>query len=75
MRKHWFQIAVVALLALIWLEIGGADTVSRIARQAEREVGDMFGGPKEEPAPGRGGFEFDNSAAVEALARSSAPAK
>jgi hypothetical protein len=49
--------------------------VSRIARQAAREVGDMFGGPKEEPAPGRGGFEFDNSAAVEALARSSAPAK
>lgn len=59
--------AVIALLALIWLQLGGVESIERMARRGYYLVKDAT--TREEPQPGRSGFEFDNSADVDRLAK------
>ena len=66
------QATIVALLAAIWLEVGGFDTLAHAWRDAAWFVSSI-GKPKEEPAPAKhgqaSGMHFDNSAEVDALAK------
>jgi hypothetical protein len=48
--KSWPAIAIVALLALIWLEVGGADRVGALFDQSVRAVRDA-GKAEETPMP------------------------
>lgn len=61
--------AVIALLGLIWLQLGGVESVERMARRGYYLVKDALVSTREEPMPGRSGFEFDNTADIERLAK------
>lgn len=51
LRQHWFQLAVIAILLMIWLEVGGDETVSRIYRRSVSAMADIGGSRREGPAP------------------------
>ena len=72
LRQHWFQLAVIAILLMIWLEVGGDETVSRIYRRSVSAMAAIGGSKQEEPAPWKpgqqGGMPFDNSAQIQTMA-------
>lgn len=65
LRCRSWGTATVLELQSSWLEVGGADTVADLYHQAINLASPS--GTKEEPARGSDGFQWDNSAAVEAL--------
>jgi hypothetical protein len=62
---RWLAFAVVALLAMIWLEVGGADSV----RSGWRWLRDALTPSGEAPAPpsSTGGINWDGTEALRAL--------
>lgn len=66
-----FRIAVVALLAVIALELGGYERIAAVYHSAKREVRSLYVRP-EEPAAGGGVdamFQGSTNAVIEYMAR------
>lgn len=64
-----FQVSVIVLLCLIWVELGGLETIARLGSNGSRWISKIATGAKEEgPAPGIGGPDFDNTEAIQRMA-------
>jgi hypothetical protein len=58
----------VAFLALIWVELGGVDTVRDLASNTAHMIGRAIGGSRPEAAaPGPGGIDYDFSDQIKAM--------